>query len=66
MMQKPANLWLVTLPLALQIAFLFAVNLYLIMAVAVLIRSQWLNELVWRWRFVLDLVVSMWTIILAG
>jgi len=66
MMQNPAGVFLIVLPLAFQIAFLFAVNLYLIMAVAVLLPSRWLCEVVWKWRFVLDLAVCVWTVLLLG
>ena len=66
MMQNPAGVFLIVLPLAFQIAFLFAVNLYLIMAVGVLLPSSWLCEIVWKWRFVLDLVVCVWAFLLMG
>lgn len=49
----------IALSLGCQLAFLFAVNLYLLMAVAVMWHKRRIHEAIWRWRFVVDAVLSL-------
>jgi hypothetical protein len=58
-LNNPAPAIVIIFPLAFQIAFLFAVNLYLVMAVAVVCYHYRLHEVIWRWRFVIDLSLSL-------
>lgn len=58
-LNNPAWAFLVVLPVAFQVAFLFAVNLYLVMAIAVLCQDRRLPEFVWRWRLSVDLLLSL-------
>ena len=51
--------FVVILALVLQVGFLFAVNLYLLMAISVFIRDAPKLEKLWGWRFPLDLTVSL-------
>lgn len=55
------NAALITIPisLALTMAFLFAANLYLMLAIAVSIRMPRIWLIAWRYRFVVDLVVTL-------
>jgi hypothetical protein len=58
-LNNPAPVFMIVFPLAFQIAFLFAVNLYLVMAVAVVCYNYRLHEVIWRWRFLIDLSLSV-------
>lgn len=55
------NAGLVTIPitLAVTMAFLFAANLYLMLAIAVSVRLPRIWLVAWRYRFVVDLVVTI-------
>jgi hypothetical protein len=59
LLNNPAPAFLIVFPLVFQIAFLFAVNLYFVMAVAVLCGRYGLHEVIWRWRFLIDLLLSL-------
>lgn len=65
-LNNPGFGFLVVVPLALQFALLFAVNLYLVMAVAVVSRDRRPHEFVWRWRLAIDVLVSAGIILWAG
>jgi hypothetical protein len=58
-LKNPALAFMIILPLAFQFAFLFAVNLYLVMAVAVVCHDHRVHELIWRSRFVIDFLLSL-------
>jgi hypothetical protein len=49
----------VLLPLTMDLALLFAANLYLLLAVAVFFRNPAVHARLWSWRFVIDLVLVL-------
>lgn len=54
------NLIMIAIPLAIvvQVAFIFAVNLYLLLCLSTFTRSPAHLEMLWRWRIVIDLAVT--------
>jgi hypothetical protein len=51
----------VLLPVVLDFGILFAVNLYLMLAAAALIRQPMLWQRLWRWRLAVDLALTLAT-----
>jgi hypothetical protein len=65
MLDAPAHVFMLILPMAFQITFLFACNVYLLLAIAVVFRSRPFYEGIWRWRLLIDLATSFLLIALA-
>ena len=65
--QVAGKILAVVLPLVFHVGFLFAVNLYLLLAVAVYVRRPAIHEKLWRLRFLVDFVftlVVLWLVVL--